>query len=74
MKTQHPYAIRRWIQCDRLHKFCRGRRITIDEARDCSVADLSVLASATGQAYECVFDAYDNPMNAGGTRSQQDGA
>ena len=50
-----------------------GRRITIDEARDCLVADLSVLASATGWAIECVFDAYDNPMNAGGTRSQQDG-
>ena len=50
-----------------------GRRVSMDEARDCLVADLCVLASATGWAIECVFDAYDNPMNAGGTRTQQDG-
>ena len=50
-----------------------GRRIPMDEARDCLVADLCVLASATGWAIECVFDAYDNPMNVGGTRTQQDG-
>lgn len=50
-----------------------GRRITLDEARDCLVADLCVVASATGWAIECVFDAYDNPLNAAGARVQQDG-
>lgn len=50
-----------------------GRKITLDEARDCLVADLCVVASATGWAIECVFDAYDNPMNGAGARMQQDG-
>ena len=50
-----------------------GRRVTLDEARDCLVADLCVVASATGWAIECVFDAYNNPLNAAGARVQQDG-
>jgi predicted RNA-binding protein with PIN domain len=50
-----------------------GRSIALDEARDCLVSDLCVLASATGWAIECVFDAYDNRASAAGARVQQDG-
>ena len=35
-----------------------GRKISLDEARDCLIADLSVLRSATGWFIEVIFDAY----------------
>jgi hypothetical protein len=41
------------------------RSIGLDDARDCLISDLCVLASTTGWYIECVFDAYNNPM--GGT-------
>ena len=35
-----------------------GRSISFDEARDCLIADLSVLCGATGWFVEVIFDAY----------------
>ena len=38
-----------------------GRRVSLDEARDCLIADLSVLRGATGWFIEVIFDAYKVP-------------